>query len=277
MRFIGLLLAIGMVISCGTDTSYTRTLANEESPQQETGKSSSKVLTITGVGVGVIVATCVAVNLKKRCVPFVKKITRIGENGKTKKTEKAEQRSPSSDSPPQDTARTKPDSEEFDEAAWEAELRQAVKTGELSEEESEAYMQFVEESRKLYEAGEISKEDFDLVRNRKEYERHQEKILEEREKRVESIAEEQATWAVFLDRGKELLDMRLQKEDELADGPHLLKLEIEGRPELTAYKKKIARKATEELVQEGKMTAEDAETLSKYIAVMNDNGANLIE
>ena len=180
MRFVGLLLAIGMVVSCGTDTSYTRTLANEESPQQETGTSSSKVLTITGAGIGVVVAACVAANLKKRCIPFVKKIARIGENGKPRKAvdsptrevpqeeldevlekaKKAEQRKPSSDSNPKDTARTKPDSGGFNGVSFGEELRQSVKAGKISEEQAEYYWNFDDKQRiwKLIQEGKLGSE-----------------------------------------------------------------------------------------------------------------------
>lgn len=95
MKTIILLLSWGIVASCGTPPSHTKTLADEQgAPEKE-----SKVGKIAaGVAVGAVIAVgaaCVAMNLKKRCIPIIKRMSRNTKKGKstvfeTKKPSSAE-------------------------------------------------------------------------------------------------------------------------------------------------------------------------------------------
>ena len=82
MKHIILLLSWGIVASCGTPPSHTKTLADE----QETAEKESRVGKIaTGVAVGAVIAVgaaCVAMNLKKRCIPIIKRMSRNTKKGK---------------------------------------------------------------------------------------------------------------------------------------------------------------------------------------------------
>ena len=96
MKTFILLLSLGLVVSCGTDNRYAETLATDD---KQTEQSNNTAKIVGGVAV-VILATCVVAGLKKRCVPFVKRITRTDGLGK--------------------------------------EVRQAVKDGEMTKEEAKA-------------------------------------------------------------------------------------------------------------------------------------------
>ena len=93
MKRVILLLSWGIVASCGTPPSYTKTLADE----QGTSEQDSKVGKIAaGVAVGAVIAVgaaCIAMNLKKRCIPIIK---RMGRNTKKAKSAGFETEKPSS-------------------------------------------------------------------------------------------------------------------------------------------------------------------------------------
>jgi len=82
MKAIILLLSWGIVASCGTPPSHTKTLADE----QGTAEKESKVGKIAaGVAVGAVIAVgaaCVAMNLKKRCIPIIKRMSRNTKKGR---------------------------------------------------------------------------------------------------------------------------------------------------------------------------------------------------
>ena len=71
MKFVVILLLLGIISGCGTDTRYSHTL---EAEQDKTGQTDTgKVAKIAGgVVAGAIVAACVVTGVKKRCIPSVK-------------------------------------------------------------------------------------------------------------------------------------------------------------------------------------------------------------
>lgn len=89
MKFVVILLLLGIISGCGTDTRYSQTLETE---QDKTGQTdSSKVAKIAGgVVAGAIVTACIVTGVKKRCIPFVKKITRTDDLSKQIRQAKAE-------------------------------------------------------------------------------------------------------------------------------------------------------------------------------------------
>lgn len=262
MKFFTLLLALGLATGCGTDASYTRTLASEE--EREQTKEGNRALKIAGIAAGVALGCVIAGVVKNKCIPFAKKVARKVEDGTTTKSVGPSKRTAPEPSEVSGVKSKQDDGLDLDNVQKKM--------------DDEGYNELVEEYRKLYEAGEISKEEFDLIRDRKKFERYLEELGEGIDKELEQIGEESAEKAAIRNRGSELHHMRTQRATELADHEYLLNLQREGKlDELAVYQKDIARKATDELVQEGKMTVEDTETLSKYITTMNMNGASFIE
>ena len=74
MKIIILLLSLGLVASCGTDSRYADTLASGDEQPTEQGSDTHKK--IVGVAVGAVVggaASACFVVFKKRCIPFSNK------------------------------------------------------------------------------------------------------------------------------------------------------------------------------------------------------------
>ena len=100
MKIIILLLSLGLFASCGADTRYADTLTSGDEHQPKEGGHTGKI--VGGVIVGAVVTACVVSGLKKRCIPFVKRITRTDDLSK--------------------------------------EVRQAIKDGEITKKEAKAIM-----------------------------------------------------------------------------------------------------------------------------------------
>ena len=84
MKIIILLLSLGLVASCGTDNRYADTLASGDEQQTKQGSNTGKI--VGGVAAGAVVAACIVVNIKKRCIPFAKKLARKGTKIEAQKT-----------------------------------------------------------------------------------------------------------------------------------------------------------------------------------------------
>ena len=77
MKTFILVLSLGLVASCGTENRYADTLASGDERQNKQGGNTGKI--VVGTVAGVILTSCVVAGLKKRCVPFVKRITKTDD------------------------------------------------------------------------------------------------------------------------------------------------------------------------------------------------------
>ena len=85
MKLLVLLSVLGLAVGCGTDVNHTRTLASEEETEQT--KKGNRALKIAGITAGVALAGCVIVGVvKKKCIPFAKKVAQNVEDAKTSKS-----------------------------------------------------------------------------------------------------------------------------------------------------------------------------------------------
>ena len=188
MKIIILLLSLGLVASCGTDSRYADTLASGDEHQTEQGGHTSKI--VAGVAVAVV-ATCVVVGLKKRCVPFVKRITRTDDFSK--------------------------------------EIRQGIKDGEITKKEAKEF-------RKAMKG-------FDQLLP-------EEKALALYQERIELLTDQEKV-TEFIRKG-------------MSEGKSVADIE-----ELTVYQKEINQKALQQLLDEGKITPEDAKKIKEITPGLN--------
>lgn len=210
MKFLRLLVMLAVITGCGIDARYSHTL------DEEANDRTTEV--VAGTVAGVIVVTCMIAGVKKRCIPFAKKIAKIDDASK-----------------------------------------QARKN----------HKQNVEELRKLYEEGEISKEEFNTLKSR----RKTKKLQKEVEKELDEID----TFEIDTSHGKRLFevkDLRDSKVKELTDKKYEDGLIKEGKlEELIKYREDVIRKADDQLVSEGKITKEELQTIQE----LDEKGRNLAE
>ena len=84
MKLLVLLSVLGLAVGCGTDASYTRTLASEEETEQT--KEGNRTLKIAGVVAGLALGCVIAGVVKKKCISFAKKVAQNVEDVRTTKS-----------------------------------------------------------------------------------------------------------------------------------------------------------------------------------------------